>query len=131
LNFLFDTHVWIWTLTAIDTLNEATQTALQDPANTFFISPITLWETFLLIEKRRLPVRLAPQEWIQIALQSSKVQAAPLTHAVAIRSRLLPLPHQDPAARFIAATALEYGLTLMTADQSLLALAEVNTWQVS
>jgi PIN domain nuclease of toxin-antitoxin system len=71
-------------LTASDRLNAITQAALQDSTNTFFVSPITLWETYLLIEKRRLPVNLAPEEWIRMALRSSGVQAAPLTHAIAI-----------------------------------------------
>ena len=56
---------------------------------------------------------------------------APLTHAVAIRSRQLVLPHQDPSDRFIAATAVEYGLTLMTADHLLLNAALPATWRVA
>lgn len=55
---------------------------------------------------------------------------APLTHAVALRSRQINLPHQDPADRFIAATALEYGLTLMTADQHLRNADWLSTWSV-
>ena len=54
---------------------------------------------------------------------------APLTHAVAIRSRQLMLPHQDPADRFIAATALEYNLTLMKADNTLLSTQQFAIWQ--
>lgn len=82
----------------------------------------------LLIEKRRLPINIAPDRWVEAALQLSAVQAAPLTYAVARRSRQLLLPHQDPADRFIAATALEYGLTLMTADAHLLRSTELTTW---
>ena len=32
----------------------------------------------------------------------------------------IDLPHQDPADRSIAATALVYGLTLVTADEKIL-----------
>lgn len=32
-----------------------------------------------------------------------------------------PEPHQEPADRFLAATAQVYGLTLVTADEQLLA----------
>jgi PIN domain nuclease of toxin-antitoxin system len=43
-----------------------------------------------------------------------------LNHEVAIQSRRIRLPHQDPADRFIAASAMVYGLTLMTADRTLI-----------
>lgn len=46
---------------------------------------------------------------------------APLTHEVARRSRLVELPHQDPADRFLAGTAAALELTLVTADAQLLA----------
>ena len=44
---------------------------------------------------------------------------APLTKEIAILSRQIQLPHQDPADRFIAATALHYQLTLATVDRHL------------
>jgi PIN domain nuclease of toxin-antitoxin system len=39
----------------------------------------------------------------------------------------LPLPHQDPADRFLAATAEVLGLTLVTADHRLLGLGTIAT----
>lgn len=53
-------------------------------------------------------------------LRESPLREAPLTIAIAIRSRLLDLPHQDPADRFLAATALVEELILVTADHRLL-----------
>ena len=43
-----------------------------------------------------------------------------MTHEVAMESRMAQLPHQDPADRFIAASAVVYGLTLITSDRNLL-----------
>jgi PIN domain nuclease of toxin-antitoxin system len=40
---------------------------------------------------------------------------------VAIESRQVNLPHQDPADRFLAATAAVYDLTLVTADTRIIA----------
>jgi PIN domain nuclease of toxin-antitoxin system len=39
---------------------------------------------------------------------------------VAIQSRLVNLPHQDPTDRFLAAKTLVYNLILVTADERLL-----------
>jgi PIN domain nuclease of toxin-antitoxin system len=44
----------------------------------------------------------------------------PLDHEVAIQSRHLRLAHEDPADRFLAATARVHELTLVTADHRLL-----------
>ena len=48
------------------------------------------------------------------------VAEAPLTIDVAFTSRTVDLEHQDPADRFIVATAKVHGLTLVTADRRLL-----------
>jgi len=47
------------------------------------------------------------------------VKEAQLSHAIAMKSRLLDVSHQDPADRFIAATAWEYDLILMTVNEKL------------
>ena len=49
---------------------------------------------------------------------------ATVTNDVAIMSRQLTLSHQDPADRFLAATARVMGLTLVTADERLLGSTE-------
>lgn len=81
----------------------------------------------ILIEKNRLQVSQAADSWIKSALQHSNVRPIMLTHTVAIRSRQIELPHQDPADRFIAATAIEYKLPLITSDATLLKSIQVTT----
>ena len=58
--------------------------------------------------------------WIADVCDAVPLRDAPLTRDVAIESRRLSLGHQDPADRFIAATARVYELTLVTADERLL-----------
>ena len=49
----------------------------------------------------------------------SPVREAPITVDVALASRAVRLQTQDPADRFIAASAAVFGLTLVTADAEL------------
>ena len=131
MRFLLDTHVWVWSITAPEKLNSVTLSALRDTSNTLFLSLISVWEALLLLEKGKIPVNLPPMPWVEYALYAHPMVEAPLTHEVAIRSRQLQLPHQDPADRFLAASAVEYGLRLMTADSNLLNSKELVTWQVA
>ena len=60
-----------------------------------------------------------------MALANRTMREFPLTHEVALRSRSVRLPHDDPADRFIAATAMVHGLTLVTADRTLLGCPDI------
>lgn len=65
-------------------------------------------------------------DWLRAELASGPFREAPLTWAVAIESRRISLPHEDPADRFLAATARVHGLTLVTADARLAKLKDVD-----
>ena len=55
------------------------------------------------------------------------VREVPLTFEVAAASRQLRLDHEDPADRFIVATAKVFGLRLVTADTRLLRSPDVES----
>jgi PIN domain nuclease of toxin-antitoxin system len=52
---------------------------------------------------------------------------APLRHEIVLIAQQLPLPHCDPADRFLAATAQLMDLTVVTADDDLLRLGTIRT----
>lgn len=52
---------------------------------------------------------------------------AALNYAIAILSRQIDLPHQDPADRFLAATAIYYDLILATVDANLTGSSALQT----
>jgi PIN domain nuclease of toxin-antitoxin system len=116
---LLDTHIWAWSLLEPERLGAGAAAALADPANELWLSPISTWELMMLIERGRIQVDLPPADWVKEAVGRIPLREASLTHAVALRSRALSLPHADPADRFIGATASVYELTLVTADRRL------------
>jgi len=118
--YLLDTHVWLWGLVDPVRLRKKTRALLAAPDATLWLSPISIWETSLLVERGRLELDTGPRTWIQDAIASSGVGEVPLNHEVALQSRELELKHDDPADRFIAATATVYQLALVTADDRLL-----------
>lgn len=119
MKYLLDTHIWLWALLEPNRISVHVADILNDSDNELFLSPISVWETLILAEKGRISLRPSPEEWVLEALSKGFVQEAKLTHTIARMSRQIDLPHQDPADRFIAATAWEGGLTLLTVDTNL------------
>ncbi len=125
MNLLLDTHVWIWSVGSPDRVSARAQAALSKPGNTVALSPVSIWETLLLAERGRVELAPDPWRWIRSALVTRPMREFPLTHEVALRSRSIRLPHDDPADRFIAATAMVHGLTLVTADRTLIGCPDI------
>ena len=93
---------------------------MQSPDNELWRSPISVWEALALAERGRLTISATAAERVQRMVRAIARREAPLTHDIAGMSRQLVLSHQDPADRFLAATALVMGLTLVTADERLM-----------
>lgn len=126
MKLLLDTHVWIWGLLEPERLAPAVREVLADPDNELYLSPISAWETLFLVEKGRIELQVPAEKWIDRALAQGPIFEAPLSIEIARASRRLTLDHEDPADRFIAATAFVGGLTLVTADERLLACPDVS-----
>ena len=125
---LLDTHIFLWGLLEPERLRPEVVTALEDKSNELWLSPIVIWEVLMLAERGRVVLRPDAVTWVRRALEKFPFQEAALTHEVAIQSQLIELPHPDPADRFLAATALVYGLTLVTADERLLRCPSIPTF---
>ena len=122
MRLLLDTHIWLWRLLDPDRVSGSLDVLLRDPETLVHLSPISVWETLVLARKGRLTLNLDPVAWIDKALQRTPTTMVPLTHAIAVRSEQLDgLASNDPADRFLVATALEHDLTLATADTVLIA----------
>jgi PIN domain nuclease of toxin-antitoxin system len=118
---LLDTHVWLWALLDEKKLGQKARRLLETADNELWLSPISVWEAALLVERGRVRVQGAFDAWVDRAMTALPTQEAPLTNQVAITSRRIRVDHEDPADRFLAATAEVFGLTLLTADERLLA----------
>jgi PIN domain nuclease of toxin-antitoxin system len=125
LKLLLDTHIWLWALREPSRLSRRVQHELKDDRNELWLSPVSTWEAVLLHSKRRIRLHENVREWLADA--TAHFREAPLTHEIVIVAHELPLRSQDPADRFLAATAGVLGLTLVTADDRLLGLGNITT----
>lgn len=127
MKLLLDTHIWLWYLLGDKRLSTNLQTVIAEETTEIWLSPISIWETLILAEKGRISLQPDAVVWINLALENLEIIEAPLVRQIAILSRQIQLPHQDPADRFIAATAVYYNLILATVDSNLTGVTWLQT----
>ena len=81
------------------------------------MSAISVWEVAKLVEKGKISLSVAVEDWIETALNYPGVQLIPLSPEIAIAFTQLPQPfHKDPADQIIVATSRVMGAPLLTRD---------------
>ena len=117
MKLLLDTHIILWARLEPDRLHPRVAAALEEPNNELWFSPVSVWEMLLLAQRGRIEVKGDPYKWADRMV--ADMNEAVLNRHVAAQSRRADLPHEDPADRFIAATAQVYKLQLVTSDSKL------------
>jgi PIN domain nuclease of toxin-antitoxin system len=118
---LLDTHALIWLTEGQPELGDKAR-HLADEAlanDDLGISAITFWEIAMLHQRGRIQLVQPVEAWRR-TLVDRGLREWPLTGEVGIAAAALVDFHPDPADRFITATALLYGATLVTADDRIL-----------
>jgi PIN domain nuclease of toxin-antitoxin system len=126
MKLLLDTHILLWGLLEPERLNRRVAAELRNPDNEIWISPISIWETLVLAEKGRIVLQPDPASWVRTVLKQLAFHEARINHEIAIQSRALKLKQQDPADRFLAATAMVYQLILVTADKTFFTCRDIS-----
>jgi PIN domain nuclease of toxin-antitoxin system len=120
LKLLLDTHIILWSAAEPERLPHTITKELGREANELWYSPISVWEILLLAEKGHIELGADIVTSVRRIFQKIPLKEAVLNQEIAIQSRFVDLPHQDPADRFLAATAIVYELTLVTADKRII-----------
>ena len=115
MNYLLDTHVFLWALSDPGKLSKKACAAIQNPAHAVFVSAISSVEITIKqsLGKLQVPDGLAAE------IETRGFQHLPFTYRHGERMRELPPHHQDPFDRMLLAQALEESLTLITHDKKM------------
>ena len=125
MKLLLDTHIWIWSVLDPTRLSQRVARAIDNPENQLWLSPISIWELLMLTRKGRLQLKEDAVSWARRTVEQLQLHEAPLTFDVAMETSALDLAHSDPSDRLIAASAKFFDLTLVTADEKLIAVRGV------
>ena len=100
MRFLLDTHIWLWSSREPDKLSSQVYQALSDPGNGRFLSPISIWEVLLLIEKKKLEMHEDFRKWHARTVEDLALEEAAVTSKAVHEMRSI-LPHdRDPLTGF-------------------------------
>src|SRR5437868_10223 len=112
---LLDTQALIWWDSDPGQLSAPALTALRDPANSVWISVVSVWEMVIKAQLGKLTLRL-PLAEIVAQQQANGLQVLPVTlpHSLAVEG--LPPVHKDPFDRLLAAQSIVEGAELVSGD---------------
>ncbi|ARO24987.1 twitching motility protein PilT [Rhizobium sp. S9] len=126
-SLLLDTHAWAWSLTGDKRLS-AKAIALIEKAETILVSPISLFEIGQKVSVGKWPEMQPFVGRLPDLLQEQGAIAAALTPDVCLAAAMMDWAHRDPFDRFLAATAMENGIPIISADTIFDELAGNQLW---
>jgi PIN domain nuclease of toxin-antitoxin system len=116
--FLLDTHLVLWAAFEPDRLSTKARTLLRSRKVPMAFSLATLWEVSIKTSLGRPGFSVDPRQLHQALLAEGFDELAIQARHI-VRVGTLPWLHRDPFDRMLVAQAMEEGLTLLTADQTL------------
>ena len=123
---VIDTHVWLWIESDPDRLSEPARSRIEQAARVgkLWVSVMSVWEIGMLVAKDRIRLSMPVDEWVRQASGTPGMQMLGVIPEIALESTRLPdAPHGDPVDRLLMASARVHNLTLLTADEKILAYA--------
>jgi PIN domain nuclease of toxin-antitoxin system len=125
---MLDTHALLWFLAGDPKLSATAKTAIEDPANERWLSPISLLEIALKNRRGKLPLPAPFGALFPAALLAEDIHLFPMEPQHIEPLTTLPFHHNDPFDRLIVATSLVEKLTLVSADAILDAYGATRLW---
>ena len=117
---LLDTHIILWAAYEPQKLSEGARALIEDEQNTLLFSAASVWEVSIKSGLGRSDFTVDARILAR-ALREHGYQELPVTAAHAAAVADLPGIHHDPFDRVLVAKARVEGITLLSADASVIA----------
>ena len=128
MRLLLDTHVWIWSQECAEKLGRQAHRDLTQAETQLYVSPVSTLEMARLIAVGKIDLTGPLSSWIADTIEILRCTTIEISHQIAAAAYDLPAEfHKDPADRLLVATARVHQLTLLTADERILAYPLVDS----
>lgn len=112
---LLDTCALLWLVAGDKSLSPATLDAIER-ASIVYVCPISAWEISLKCSRKALKLPSPPLQWFTQSIKHHNLIVSALDLDILVGANALPWHHNDPADRFIIATALRERAAIVTTD---------------
>jgi PIN domain nuclease of toxin-antitoxin system len=126
MEFLLDTHAFLWYLLGDSNLGSKAKEAIDTQTGLYF-SIASLWEISIKINVGKLQLN-RPFEDLPKELQYINAQILPITFEDTEIYTSLPLHHRDPFDRILVAQAMNHSLVLISRDEAFDAYPIQRVW---
>lgn len=116
MNILLDTCTFLWVISNAPELSPKARTLFVNPDNEIYLSVASAWEIVVKHKLGKLPLPLAPHEFIHTWRTRHHIDSLPLDEAAVFQLARLPDYHKDPFDRMIVCQAIASGLVILTPD---------------
>lgn len=115
MQYLIDTHVFLWFVSNAKELSQTAKTLLEDENNEIFLSIASLWEISIKTALGKLSIKGTYESVIDDVTDNS-IQILPINFAHTVEQNRLPFHHHDPFNRIIVSQAIVENMNFITAD---------------
>lgn len=116
---VIDSHTLLWWFEGGEKLSPMVREILSgigEGEREFIVSAVTFWEFRLKELRGQLQPKRPLREWPDVLIQTGNVSLMDVSTEIWFLAAELNWDHRDPADRIIAATALKYGVPVLTKD---------------
>ncbi|MEW6527324.1 MAG: type II toxin-antitoxin system VapC family toxin [Spirochaetota bacterium] len=120
MNYLLDTHVFLWTLFNDELLSKNAVSIISNPENTVLVSLISFWEISLKYNVGKLSLKGIFPEELPLYAEMAGLEIMNVTPADVSSFYKLPvLKHKDPFDRLIVWQCINNNICLVSKDSDL------------
>ncbi len=117
MNYLLDTHAFLWYITEDPQLSRKANNAIDDPEANIYISIASLWEIAIKISKGKLELK-RPFETLLQQMELNTFELLPVLFQHTVELCNLPHHHGDPFDRIIIAQAITENFISISKDEN-------------
>jgi PIN domain nuclease of toxin-antitoxin system len=116
MNYLLDTHTFLWFLSDSVELSATAKAVIEDPQNTIYLSMASVWEMAIKASIGKLELPLPAVTFVNQQLEANDIHLLDIKTQHLGIVETLPFHHKDPFDRLIIAQSISENLSLLSAD---------------
>ncbi len=115
--YLLDTCTFLWLTLEPQKLSPHAREICEHTESSLLLSAVSVWEIVFKNHIGKLPLAIAPPDYIRIYRAHHLIDPLPFSEEAALRQWTLPLKHKDPFDRMLICQAIEADVPIITPDR--------------